>query len=45
MTSYNSVTGTDTANTLLGGSGSDSIAALAGDDTIIVSGTGDKNLW
>jgi len=36
--SYTKYTGTSTANTLLGSSGADSIAALAGNDTVLVNG-------
>ena len=33
--SYNSITGTDSANTLIGSTGSDSFSALAGNDTVL----------
>ena len=33
--SYNNITGTDTANTLIGGTGSDSFSALSGEDNVL----------
>ena len=36
--SYNTIIGTDTANTLIGSTGSDSFAALAGDDIVLGAG-------
>ena len=39
--SYNNITGTDSANTLIGSTGSDSFAALSGDDNVLGGGSDD----
>ena len=39
--SYNSITGTDSANTLIGSTGSDSFSALTGDDNVLGAQGGD----
>ena len=39
--SYNSITGTDSANTLIGSTGSDSFSALKGDDNVLGAQAGD----
>ena len=39
--SYNNITGTDSANTLIGSTGSDSFSALSGDDIVLGGGTSD----
>ena len=39
--SYNPIVGTDTANTLIGSTGSDSFSALSGDDTVLGAGAAD----
>ena len=39
--SYNNITGTDSANTLIGSTGSDSFSALKGEDNVLGGGAGD----
>ena len=39
--SYNSITGTDSANTLIGSTGSDSFSALWGNDNVLGAQAGD----
>ena len=39
--SYNSITGTDSANTLIGSTGSDSFSALSGEDNVLGAQAGD----